>query len=117
MGLTPTAASSCLTSPRRGVDVEAKAQIYAIIRQLAAEGRSVIFVSSEIEELPLVCDRVLVLRDGSAAGGIQITQHRSGRRDGRLHRRTLTEASNGTRPSSQSPLHAKADTRSPGINF
>ena len=33
-------------------------------RQLAAEGRSVIFVSSEIEELPLVCDRVLVLREG-----------------------------------------------------
>ncbi|QFY63147.1 sugar ABC transporter ATP-binding protein (plasmid) [Rhizobium grahamii] len=54
-----------LDEPTRGVDVEAKAQIYAIIRQLAAEGRSVIFVSSEIEELPLVCDRVLVLRDGS----------------------------------------------------
>ncbi len=54
-----------LDEPTRGVDVEAKAQIYAIIRQLAAEGRSVIFVSSEIEELPLVCDRVVVLRDGS----------------------------------------------------
>jgi simple sugar transport system ATP-binding protein len=53
-----------LDEPTRGVDVEAKAQIYAIIRQLAAEGRSIIFVSSEIEELPLVCDRVLVLRDG-----------------------------------------------------
>ena len=53
-----------LDEPTRGVDVEAKAQIYAIIRQLAAEGRSVVFVSSEIEELPLVCDRVLVLRDG-----------------------------------------------------
>ncbi|MBB2974086.1 sugar ABC transporter ATP-binding protein [Mesorhizobium sp. RMAD-H1] len=54
-----------LDEPTRGVDVEAKAQIYAIIRELAAEGRSVIFVSSEIEELPLVCDRVLVLRDGA----------------------------------------------------
>lgn len=54
-----------LDEPTRGVDVEAKAQIYAIIRQLASEGRSVIFVSSEIEELPLVCDRVLVLRDGA----------------------------------------------------
>ena len=54
-----------LDEPTRGVDVEAKAQIYAIIRQLAAEGRSVIFVSSEIEELPLVCDRALVLRDGT----------------------------------------------------
>jgi simple sugar transport system ATP-binding protein len=54
-----------LDEPTRGVDVEAKAQIYSIIRQLAAEGRSIIFVSSEIEELPLVCDRVVVLRDGA----------------------------------------------------
>ena len=54
-----------LDEPTRGVDVEAKAQIYAIIRQLAAEGCSIIFVSSEIEELPLVCDRVVVLRDGA----------------------------------------------------
>jgi simple sugar transport system ATP-binding protein len=54
-----------LDEPTRGVDVEAKAQIYAIIRELAAAGCSIIFVSSEIEELPLVCDRVLVLRDGS----------------------------------------------------
>ncbi|MFK0338215.1 sugar ABC transporter ATP-binding protein [Agrobacterium deltaense] len=54
-----------LDEPTRGVDIEAKAQIYAIIRQLAAEGRSIIFVSSEIEELPLVCDRALVLRDGA----------------------------------------------------
>ena len=50
--------------PTRGVDVEAKLQIYAIVRQLAAAGRSVIFVSSELEELPNVCDRVLVLKEG-----------------------------------------------------
>jgi sugar transport system ATP-binding protein len=56
-----------LDEPTRGVDVEAKSQIYAIIRKLAAEGKSIIFVSSEIEELPKVCDRVLVLRDGRIA--------------------------------------------------
>jgi sugar transport system ATP-binding protein len=56
-----------LDEPTRGVDVEAKAQIYALVRSIAAEGKSVIFVSSEIEELPLVCDRVLVLRDGRFA--------------------------------------------------
>lgn len=50
--------------PTRGVDVEAKAQIYAIMRQVAASGKAVVFVSSELEELPLACDRVLVLRDG-----------------------------------------------------
>ncbi len=54
-----------LDEPTRGVDVEAKAQIYDLVRGLANEGKSVIFVSSEVEELPLVCDRVLVLKDGT----------------------------------------------------
>ena len=53
-----------LDEPTRGVDVEAKRQIYAIIRRLADEGKSIIFVSSEIEELPQVCDRVVVLSGG-----------------------------------------------------
>lgn len=53
-----------LDEPTRGVDVEAKAQIYAIMREVADEGKAVVFVSSELEELPLCCDRVLVLRDG-----------------------------------------------------
>ena len=56
-----------LDEPTRGVDVESKSQIYSIIRSLAREGKSIIFVSSEIEELPKVCDRVLVLRDGRIA--------------------------------------------------
>lgn len=54
-----------LDEPTRGVDVEAKAQIYAIMRAVADEGKAVVFVSSELEELPLCCDRVLVLRDGA----------------------------------------------------
>ncbi|AMM22293.1 heme ABC transporter ATP-binding protein [Frondihabitans sp. PAMC 28766] len=53
-----------LDEPTRGVDVEAKAQIYALVRELAAAGRSIVFVSSEIEELPAVCDRVVILRGG-----------------------------------------------------
>jgi ABC-type sugar transport system ATPase subunit len=56
-----------LDEPTRGVDVEAKGQIYEIIRALAGEGRAIVFVSSEIEELDQVCDRVLVLRDGAIA--------------------------------------------------
>jgi simple sugar transport system ATP-binding protein len=54
-----------LDEPTRGVDVEAKAQIYAIMRSVADQGKAVVFVSSELEELPLACDRVIVLRDGS----------------------------------------------------
>jgi len=56
-----------LDEPTRGVDVEAKRQIYDIIRSLAREGRAILFVSSEIEELDQVCDRVLVLRQGCMA--------------------------------------------------
>ncbi|GHF17437.1 galactose/methyl galactoside import ATP-binding protein MglA [Amycolatopsis deserti] len=53
-----------LDEPTRGVDVEAKDQIYQLIRDLAAAGTSVLMVSSELEELFEVCDRLLVLRDG-----------------------------------------------------
>lgn len=54
-----------LDEPTRGVDVEAKSQIYQIIRRLAAEGKSIIFISSEVEELPQVCDRIILLRQGT----------------------------------------------------
>ncbi|AQP45581.1 sugar ABC transporter ATP-binding protein [Tessaracoccus flavus] len=53
-----------LDEPTRGVDVDAKRQIYDLIRELADAGVSSVFVSSELEELSQVCDRVLVLRDG-----------------------------------------------------
>jgi sugar transport system ATP-binding protein len=53
-----------LDEPTRGVDVEAKGQIYALVRDLARSGKSILFVSSEAEELPLVCDRIVVLKEG-----------------------------------------------------
>ena len=53
-----------LDEPTRGVDVQAKAQIYHLLRTLAQNGTAVVFVSSEMEELNLVCDRVLVLNGG-----------------------------------------------------
>ncbi|NEE03702.1 sugar ABC transporter ATP-binding protein [Phytoactinopolyspora halotolerans] len=56
-----------LDEPTRGVDVEAKDQIYQLIRDTAAAGASVIVASSEFEELGLVCDRVLILRNGTVA--------------------------------------------------
>lgn len=60
-----------LDEPTRGVDVGSKAQIYDIVRQLADEGAAVVFTSSELEELPLVCDRVIVLRGGRVVGEYQ----------------------------------------------
>jgi len=53
-----------LDEPTRGVDVGAKYEIYTIIDDLAAQGAAILFISSEIEELMGLCDRILVMRNG-----------------------------------------------------
>ena len=53
--------------PTRGVDVQARRQIFALLRGLAARGIASLFVSTELEELLEVCQRVLVLRGGRIA--------------------------------------------------
>jgi ribose transport system ATP-binding protein len=57
--------------PTRGIDVGAKAEIYALIERLATEGRSMIVVSSELPEILRVADRVLVMREGRIAGVLE----------------------------------------------
>ncbi len=59
-----------LDEPTRGIDVGAKYEIYQLILKLAAEGRSVIMVSSEMPELLGVCDRILVMSGGRLAGEV-----------------------------------------------
>ncbi|MFV0384326.1 sugar ABC transporter ATP-binding protein [Paracoccus sp. (in: a-proteobacteria)] len=59
-----------LDEPTRGVDVGAKAQIYRLMRDLADRGMAVVFVSGEVEEIPEVCDRVVVLRGGTISAGL-----------------------------------------------
>jgi len=56
-----------LDEPTRGVDVGAKAEIYAILRRLAEGGLSIVFTSSEIEETQALADRALVLCQGYIA--------------------------------------------------
>lgn len=53
-----------MDEPTRGIDVGAKSEIYKLVRELAKEGKSIIFVSSELEEIQMVCDRILVICDG-----------------------------------------------------
>ncbi|WP_411104110.1 sugar ABC transporter ATP-binding protein [Streptomyces sp. cmx-4-9] len=53
-----------LDEPTRGVDVGARAELYAVIRQLAEDGLAVLLVSSEVPEVLGLADRVLVLREG-----------------------------------------------------
>ncbi len=59
-----------LDEPTRGIDVGAKYEIYSLILQLAAKGRSVIMVSSEMPELLGICDRILVMSGGRLAGEV-----------------------------------------------
>jgi ribose transport system ATP-binding protein len=57
-----------LDEPTRGVDVGAKAEIYALIRRLAAEGAAVLVISSELPELLQLSDRIAVMARGRIAG-------------------------------------------------
>ncbi|MBN1623574.1 MAG: sugar ABC transporter ATP-binding protein [Clostridia bacterium] len=50
--------------PTRGIDVGAKSEIYKIINDLAAKGKSIILISSELPEIIRMCDRVLVMYEG-----------------------------------------------------
>ncbi|MDI9634842.1 sugar ABC transporter ATP-binding protein [Geitlerinema splendidum] len=57
-----------MDEPTRGIDVGAKYEIYSIIDQLAAGGSGVLFISSELEELMGMCDRILVMSRGEIFG-------------------------------------------------
>lgn len=50
--------------PTRGIDIQTKAQIYELLRELADEGAAIFLYTSELREIPLVCDRVLVMYGG-----------------------------------------------------
>ena len=54
--------------PTQGVDVGAKLEIFALIRELAAEGKGIIVICSDFAELEAVCTRIVVIREGSVAG-------------------------------------------------
>ena len=59
-----------LDEPTRGIDVGAKHEVYRIIDELAAGGAGVLFISSEIEELIGMCDRIMVMAHGEIRGTV-----------------------------------------------
>ncbi len=60
-----------LDEPTQGVDVQARAEIYQLVRQAVAHGTSVLLVTSDFEELSRVCDRVIVLANGTISAELQ----------------------------------------------
>ncbi len=56
--------------PTRGIDVGARREIYEIINSLVAEGKTVIVVSSDMEEILGISDRILVMHEGRITGEV-----------------------------------------------
>ncbi|MBD0414055.1 sugar ABC transporter ATP-binding protein [Tianweitania sp. Rool2] len=59
-----------IDEPTRGIDIGTKEQIYKFIADLAASGKSVIVISSEMPELIGICDRIVVMRSGAIVGEV-----------------------------------------------
>lgn len=57
-----------LDSPTRGIDVKVKADIYALMSDMKNQGKSIIVISEEILELIGMCDRILIMKDGTISG-------------------------------------------------
>ena len=60
-----------LDEPTRGIDIGAKFEIYQLINDLAARGKAVIMISSEMPELLGITDRILVMSAGRVAGIVE----------------------------------------------
>ena len=60
--------------PTRGIDVGAKSEIYKLMNQLAAEGKSIIMISSDMPELLRMSDRVVVMCEGRVTGELDISE-------------------------------------------
>ncbi len=66
-----------LSDPTRGIDVKTKFEIYSLIRRLAASGKAVVLVSTDLAEITSLCDRVLVMASGRVVaelGGDRINE-------------------------------------------
>ncbi len=68
-----------LDEPTRGIDVRSRADVYALIDELASQGKAVLVVSSQFSELLEICDRIAVMhrgRLGPAVPAVELTEHR-----------------------------------------
>jgi inositol transport system ATP-binding protein len=59
-----------LDEPTRGIDIGAKTEIYSLIARLASEGKAILLISSEMNEILALSDRILVIREGAVAAEV-----------------------------------------------
>jgi len=84
-----------LDEPTRGVDVGAKSEIYRLMDDLAKEGKAILLISSELEEVLSMSDRILVMREGRLAGEFD--------REVATQERVMTAATGGGEGSREEP--------------
>ncbi len=60
-----------LDSPTRGIDVKVKQDIYQLMDRMRKEGKSIIMISEELMELIGMCDRIMIMKDGSISGELE----------------------------------------------
>ena len=60
--------------PTRGIDIGAKKEVYLLLNELAAQGKAILVISSELPELLGICDRILVMRDGALCGELSAAE-------------------------------------------
>ena len=89
-GWRPAPGVLLFDEPTRGIDVGAKAEIYALLRRLAADGAAVVVVSSELPELLLLADRIGIVASGRL---IRVVANDAGLTEERLMKLTSTDAS------------------------
>jgi ribose transport system ATP-binding protein len=63
--------------PTRGIDVGSKSEIYGLLNDLAHQGVAIIVVSSEIEEIMGICDRVITICEGNLTASLDIKNLKS----------------------------------------
>jgi len=63
-----------LFDPTRGIDVRTKRQIYPLVRDLAGQGAAILYYTSELEEVPLACDRAIVIFNGRVVDVVEAAE-------------------------------------------
>jgi ABC-type sugar transport system ATPase subunit len=77
-GIDSEAEVIIMDQPTAGVDVGAKSEIYEIIRELAHQGKGILLISLEVEEVLQLADRILVIREGKLVrelDGVKTSSH------------------------------------------